>query len=104
MPVSWFICPYKRRLGGTFPIRYCAMDDYTTQIEADGGRWAESEVLGNHAIVKVSASAATLTTIAGTSGFQRIPVNALETTLGSLTVAQGTATRNKIEEAWLSGY
>ena len=58
----------------------------------------EREVLGGYAVVKVRAAAATLTTIAGTAEFQRIPAafTTLNTTLGSLTTAQRTAILNRI--------
>ena len=96
MAIAWFVTNYNRR-NGFFPTRYCAMDDFTAQIEADGGDWTETEVLGGYAIVKVRASAETLTTIAGTAGFYRIPTAALDSTLASLTNAQRTAIRNRVE-------
>lgn len=98
MPLAWFICPYKRRAGERRPTRYCAMDDYTLNIVADGGAWSETEILGDHAIVKVRAAATTLTTIAAASGFLRIPGHAaLTDTLGDLTAEQRTAIRNKLQ-------
>lgn len=97
MAIAWFITFYKRRAGPR-PIRYCAMDDFTAQINADGGTWAESEVLGGYAVVKVNAAAATLTAIAGTAGFQRIPVaTTLGTAMSALSNAQRTAIRNRLE-------
>jgi hypothetical protein len=95
MAIAWFICGYK--LGSNPRERYCAMNDFTPTIFADSGVWSETEVLGGYALVKVRASATTLTTIAGTTGFQRIPswVN-LTDTLGSMTTAQRTAILNKI--------
>lgn len=96
MPIGWFIAPYKRRIGAPRPTRYCAMDDFTAQISADGGAWTETEVLGDCAVVKVNAAAGTLSTIAGTSGFQRIPLQRLDDPLSSLTNAQRNAIRNRI--------
>lgn len=96
MAIGWFIAPYKRRSDPDRVFRYCAMDDFTTQILADGGAWAETEVLGNCAVVKVNASTATLSTIAGTQGFQRIPLQRLDDPLSSLTNAQRNAIRNRI--------
>lgn len=96
MPIGWFIVPYKRRSDPNKVIRYCAMDDLSAQIASDGGKWAETEVLGDCAVVKVDASSATLTTISGTSGFQRIPLQRLDDPLSSLTNAQRTAIRNRI--------
>jgi phage terminase large subunit-like protein len=73
------------------------MDEYTAVIFANGGNWSESEVLGNHAVVKVRASAATLTTIAADVRFHRIPVALLDDTLASLTNAQIDAISNKVQ-------
>ena len=73
MPVAWFLAPYKRRLGMSRPTRYCAMDDFTPQIVADGGSWAESEGLGDQAVVKVNASIATLNLIDAAPGMLSIP-------------------------------
>lgn len=100
MAIAWFICPYKRR-DSFRPGRYCAMDDFTAAILADGGAWTETEILGNRAIVKVKASAATLTTIAGTAGFKRLPKAALNVSLSDLTTAQKNTLRN---EALDQGY
>lgn len=93
MPLAWFICPYKRRNPGEVPPqRYPAIDDFTTQIRADGGDWSETEILGNAALVKVRANAGTLTTINAASGFLRIPNHTnLQDTLGDLTAGQRQA-------------
>ena len=99
MAIAWFICPYKRRIGAREPMRYPAMDDFTVAINLDGGRWSETEVLGDRAIVKVNASAATLTLIAGTPTFRRIPLAALNDPLSSLTPGQRTAIRNEVLDA-----
>jgi hypothetical protein len=100
--MAWFLCPYKRRIdleaANPPPERYCAMNDFAPQIAADGGRWAEAECLGNHAVVKVTgASLATLVTIAAAPGFQRLPKDALDLSLSDLTAAQRNAITNKIE-------
>ena len=101
MALAWFICPYKRGPGPDV-VRYCAMDDFTTQIVADGGTWDETEILGNAALVKVRASTATLTTINGAAGFLRIPNHFdLNDTLGDLTAGQRTEILN---EALALGY
>ena len=100
MAVGWFIAPYARVLENRpHPSRYCVMDDYTAQIRTDGGAWAETEVLGDRAIVKVRASDATLTTIAADVRIRRIPLNALDNPLSSLTVNQRTAIRNELLDA-----
>lgn len=98
MPVAWFICPYKRRNPGQVPPeRYCAMDDFSAQIFADGGNWDETEILGDAAIVKVRANAGTLTTINAAAGFIRIPNHVdLNDTLGDLTAGQRTAILGKL--------
>lgn len=102
MAVAWFIAPYKRSFPGPPPERYCAMNDFTVQILADGGFWSETEILGDVALVKVRASAATLTTISAASGFLRIPNHFdLNDTLGDLTVGQRNAI---LAEALTLGY
>lgn len=100
MALSWFICQYKLKAGpgGLLNTRYCAMDDFTPQIVADGGAWSETEVLGGYAVVKVRAAASTLTTIGNATGYTRIPnhVN-LNDTLGDLTATQRTRLVNLID-------
>jgi hypothetical protein len=100
MAYAWFVCPYKRRarlFGNGNPILYCAMDDFTAQIRADGGDWAETRVLGNVALVKVRANATTLTTISGTAEFMQITSRwLLSDTLSALTTAQRNAIQNKL--------
>lgn len=99
---SWFICPYKRTVGTHLPGRYCAMDDFTAQIVADGADpqrpWVGEECLGNCAVVKVSsaATAATLQAINAAPGFVRVPVWRLDDPLSSLTNAQKNGVRNKV--------
>lgn len=106
MPVGWFLCPYK--VGSSPRDRYCAMNDFTAAIWADNGYpqgnvpgspefWSETEVLGNHAIVKVRASAPLLATIAAEPGFTRFPKDALGTSLSDLTNAQKLALRDLVE-------
>jgi uncharacterized membrane protein (UPF0136 family) len=96
MATAWFVCEYKIR-PDVRPIRYCAMDDFTSTIEADGGAWSESEVLGGYAVVKVRAAAATLTSIGGTVGYYRIPsFTHLTDVLTGLTAGQRTAIQNRI--------
>ena len=96
MSLAWFLAPYKRLVGNRVR-RYCAMDDFTAMILADKGAWAETEVLGDMALVKVRASDNTLTKIESTEGFQRIPLHAsLTDSMSDLSVAQKTAIVNKI--------
>jgi hypothetical protein len=93
MAIAWFIVPYKRALDVPM-ARYCAIDDQTPQIYAEGGAWTEAEVLGNRALVKVRASDATLATLA--SLYTRIPLARLSDPLSSLTPAQRSALRNRL--------
>ena len=99
MAIAFFLCPYKRSPRTDKPIRFCAMNDFTTIIEADGGRWSETEILGDRAIVKVNALAATLTIIAGTPTFRRIPLAALDESLSTLTNPQRNAIHAEILDA-----
>jgi len=97
MAIAWFIVSYKRRDVRGRPGRYCAMDDFTEQIVAEAGAWAETEVLGNAALVKVRASSTLLDKIASVEGFKRIPIHSkLSESLADLSAAQKTAIRNKI--------
>lgn len=99
MAYAWFICPYNTR---TSPItgrimRYCMMDDFTSQIVADNGWWSETEVLGNAALVKVRAGDALLNTIASTTGIVRVLDRwVLTETLSGLTQIQYNFMRNKL--------
>lgn len=101
--MAWFIAPYKRdtpQMGfPTMVRRYCTIRDFDAQIRADGGSWRAVEVLGNRAIAKVNASAATLTAIAAAPGIVRIPKNLLDDPLRSLSAAQRTAIRNQVLDA-----
>lgn len=109
--IAWFLCPMKVKTMGvapsTFDVRYCAMDDFTSQIYADSGYlfgntkgvpalWAETEINGDAALVKVRASAATLSTIGNTAGFFRLPPFAFSDKLSTLSAAQKTAIVNTL--------
>ena len=93
---AWYICPYKREKA--FPpskySRYCAMCDYSKNIKIDGGGWAETEVLGNRAIVKVKAEEATLIILDGV--FKRIPKDSLADSLADLSPTIKQALKNEI--------
>jgi hypothetical protein len=93
MTIAWFLVPYARRPGQTV-ARYVAIDDFTTQIQSEGGDWAETEVLGNMAAVKVRASAATIAQLDAL--YFKIPATALDNTLSSLTNAEKTALQTQI--------
>lgn len=95
MPVGWYIVPYKRRdITSRRPTRYPAIDDYTPQIYAAGGQWAETEVLGNRAIVKVQARQAVLDALDGV--FKRLPKDLLNSPLSDLTNTQKKALRDEL--------
>ena len=99
MALAWFICGYKVEagLGGLMNSRYCAMNDFTPQINVDGGTWSESEILGGYAVVKVRANAATLTIIGATTGYYRIQNHWLLTdTLTDLNTTQRNAITTRI--------
>jgi len=96
MAIGWFIVPYKRRTKRRRPTRYCAMDDYTSQIRAHGGMWAESEVLGNRAIVKVRAPVAVLAALNDVPGFKRIPKDRLDDSLADLSQTVRAYLRDEI--------
>ena len=101
MPTAWFLCPMSHIIGphGLNNGRECAMNQFTASIFADGGNWREIEVLGDQAIVKVQASAGTLTAIAGTATFRRIPLGLLDDSLGTLTAGQRNAIKNELTDA-----
>lgn len=88
MATAWFFCQYKRGPNNPLPSRECMMVDFNAQILADGGRWSETEVLGNWAIVKVAALQATLDTIAAAPGFRRLSKAALNLSLSDLNAGQ----------------
>lgn len=79
-------------------MRYCAMDDFTPTVRADGGDWAETEVLGGVAVVKVRASDATLTAINAEPGFLRVPKSRLDDSLADLSPAVKSAIVSKLRD------
>ncbi len=103
MALAWFIAPFEVVANDSgFQYRQCAMNDFNTQIAADGGIWSEVEILGNVGLVKVRAAASTLTAINAAAGFMRIPNHTnLNDTLGDLTANQRQAILN---EALALGY
>jgi len=98
VPVGWFIAPYVRD-PSTLPRirRYVVVDELTATIRADGGDWSETEVLGQVAIVKVRASAGTLSQVAALPGVTRLPVDRLDDPLSTLTAGQKTALRTRVQ-------
>ncbi len=96
MAIGWYITPYNRRPGHGLPTRYCAMDDHTSIIRSSSGAWAESEVLGNLAIVKVRSPGEILTFLDEQPGFYRLPRNRLNDSLSSLSGAVRTQMRDRL--------
>lgn len=101
MAIGWYIVPYKRREAGPWgvgpPARYCAMDDYTMQIiYTYDGAWAETEILGNRAIVKVRAPQAVLDFLDSVPGFRRLPKDRLDDSLADLPTAVKSAIRDEL--------
>jgi len=100
MAIAWFIIPYKRRVGARQPTRYCAIDDFTPQIYSAGGKWSETEILGDRAIVKVSAPANILTAL--NAEYKRLPKDRLDDSLSDLSAGAKTAIRNELQDAGYS--
>src|SRR3989304_4657625 len=95
--IAWFFTTYKRDITIESPTRYCAMNDFSSLIFADGGYFQETEVLGNYSIVKVRASETTINLIASTPVFIRLPKDSLDDPLSDLTSSQLTGIRNQLE-------
>lgn len=97
MAIGWYIVPYKRRTNTIRPGRVAVVNDYTAQLAAVGGRWGCTEILGNRALVKVSAPAAALTQLDAI--FRRIPKDRLDDSLADLPTAVKTALRDEVIDA-----
>lgn len=98
MAYAWYLCQYKIQPGRP-NRRYCAMNDHNAIINADSGAWAETEVLGGYALVKVRANAAALTTIGSTANFWQITLRwLLSDKLSSLTTAQRNAILTRLAD------
>jgi len=101
MPIAFFFSPMKRVVPDRRPGRaevYCQMDDFTTQILADGGTWSGKECLGAVMLTKVRASLATLQAIDATPGNVKIPIAHLGDPTSGMTQQQ----RNQIQN-YLTG-
>lgn len=97
MAVGWFLVPYVTEVGGIGrATRVLDIDRFTPQITAAGGSWAEIEVLGNHALVKVRRLTEDQIAPLGQI-YTRLPNLPLNTLLSELTLAQRTAIRNRVE-------
>lgn len=94
--IAWYICPYKTIVERGQPLRYCAMDDFTSQIYPNGS-WAETEILGDRAIVKVNTTPAIISTLDST--FKRIPKDRLNDSLSDLPNGIKTSLKNEILDA-----
>lgn len=93
--IGWAVAQYK--MNPAKPTqRYCVIEDYAAQIIADAGAYRYVECLGNSAVVKVRASAATLQAIAQDPIVTRFAgVNNLGDSLAALTDPQWAAYRTK---------
>ena len=98
MAVGWFVVPYKRRVDDPMPVRYPAIDGFTSEILSYGGAWSETEVLGNYCIVKVRAPVAVLSALADVPGFRRLPKDRLDDPLSDLPVVVLRAIRDALED------
>jgi len=99
MSTAWYLVPYITTLGGIGrAVRVLDIDRFTGQIITAGGSWAEIEVLGNHALVKVrGVSEQDLDDLNGVPGYTRLPdAWGWDTTLSELTANQRTALRDRI--------
>lgn len=78
MSIAWYICPYDTVIRDEDEegiIRRPGMSRYIPRVpNADGADWYESEILGNHILVKVSAPTALHVAIQADSNFIEIPV------------------------------
>ena len=75
--IAWFLCPYKR--DPEIPrARYCAFEDYFSQLKAEGASWGTVEIDGNRALVKVNASNRLLNTIANDGACTRLTDDTIE--------------------------
>lgn len=98
MPHAWYLAPY--RLVGP-AHRQCEIEQYFDAIGAEGGDYRYVEVLGGYGVVKVRASSATLTMLAGLLDWRRLPKDRLDDPLSDLTTNQ----RNQLRDVILSlGY
>jgi len=86
--MAWYLCPYA--IDPDEPrARYCTMNDYTHLVFIqDGGRWAETEVLGNMAVVKVAATPGTIAIIDADPRFRKLPLNNIDDRLSTLSAQQ----------------
>lgn len=69
MSIRWYICPYDIVVEPDMTYRRCAMDRYLQQTEALPS-WEEVEILSNHTLVKLDASAAIHAMIQADGDFQ----------------------------------
>jgi hypothetical protein len=94
---AWFVCPYKS-VPGMSNARYCAMDEFTPEIQSTGGSWSESECLGNHAVVKVTAPDSLLDNIRAAEGFVELPIEFLWKPLSGMPMMQQYVLIGKAQE------
>jgi hypothetical protein len=94
---AWFVCPYQP-CESMSACRYCAMDDFTARLNAVGGSWSESECLGNHAVVKVTAPDSLLDKIRAAEGFVELPIEFLWQPLSGMPLMQQYVLIGKAQE------
>lgn len=76
MPTRYYLCPYDTAIRAGVRVRVPAMVRHLPRLPRDdGATWEEAETLGNHCLVKVSATVAVLTTVEDDADFLRIPAS-----------------------------
>lgn len=100
MAQGWCICAYvphhvRGKAGAAWRIPYVALQ-YGAQIRSDGGDWNALDLPQGNALVKVRATASTLTTIATDPQVTRLPKDILDTSLADLTAGQKNAIQAKL--------
>lgn len=100
--IGLFLVPYERWADGpTDPhVRRRPLHlrpEIAALIRADGGAAYADECLGNYAVVKVRATAATLQALNDLAGVRRLPKDRLDDALDTLTQQQKITLRDWIE-------
>jgi hypothetical protein len=107
MPAQWIAVPFVRRDLPYAPSRYCGVDDFTAQIQADGGTWDSFECGGGPGtdyilgvcFAKVGGvTTATLALVAGLANALAIPTKLLElnTSMSVTTNAEKAFIRDQV--------
>jgi hypothetical protein len=99
MPIGWYIVPYMKDPTEPFPARMVSINQYTADIRAAGGFWAETEILDpgiGRALIKVRAPTAALTQLDAL--YKRLPKDRLDDPLSDLPPAALLALKNELLE------